>query len=382
MEAKVLCDILLRILRFALNETEPDDAIKEQLTPEVLPALYTLSKKHDLAHIAARFLRQNGLLSDEMLEKFNKEEVVSVFRQEALERAYIQICQIFDEAKIAYVPLKGSVIRPYYPGQYMRTSCDIDILVHKEDLDTAVEALISKGYKCGTRDYHDVSLFSPSKVHLELHFSILENTENLDLLLKDAWQYAVLSERSRYEFSKEFFLFHMYAHMSYHFLSGGCGVRSLMDIWVMKHKMNIDYTEAKYLLKKAGIYQFAKELGNLAEVCFSGKPQGDFAEMLLAYIFSGGVYGTIENNIAINNSKTHLTFSYMCHRIFIPYKDLTLEYPVLKKMPILLPLCWLLRTLRLFWKLLTRTFNRIKTRGRISDEKIDRAQQMRSRMGL
>ena len=45
----------------------------------------------------------------------------------------------------------------------------------------------------------------------------------------------------------------MFAHMLYHFISGGCGIRPLMDIWIAEHKMGITYTEAKDLLETAGI---------------------------------------------------------------------------------------------------------------------------------
>ena len=36
------------------------------------------------------------------------------------------------KVQIPFLPLKGSVIRQYYPEPWMRTSCDIDILVDFE----------------------------------------------------------------------------------------------------------------------------------------------------------------------------------------------------------------------------------------------------------
>lgn len=132
----------------------------------------------------------------------------------------------------------------------MRTSCDIDILIYEEDLEVAINSLETKGYRCGERNYHDVSLYSPSKIHLELHFNIQENMDNLDAVLKDAWEYAVPTNTSQYAFSKEFFAFHIFAHMAYHFVSGGCGIRSLLDIWVLKHKMGISYSLQKHCWRK------------------------------------------------------------------------------------------------------------------------------------
>ncbi|MBO4954226.1 MAG: nucleotidyltransferase family protein, partial [Clostridia bacterium] len=36
---------------------------------------------------------------------------------------------------IDFMPLKGAVIRQYYPEPWMRTSCDIDIHVKKDRLE-------------------------------------------------------------------------------------------------------------------------------------------------------------------------------------------------------------------------------------------------------
>lgn len=176
-----------------------------------------------------------------------------------------------------------------------------------------------------------MSLFSDANVHLELHFNIQENIDKLDAVLKDAWQYARLTEGSRYKFTDEFFVFHMFAHMSYHFLSGGCGIKPLMDIWIMEHKMGITYESAKELLEKAGIFQFATEISNIAEICFSGKPKDEFSDTILSYIFSGGVYGTSQNKIAVKKSKSKSTLLYALQRLFMPYKSMVILYPILQK---------------------------------------------------
>ncbi len=384
MEVGALQQIFIKILRSELQETELDASVKEQLTPNVIAALYSFSKRHDLAHIVWSSLYKSGLLTDpELLSKFNHEEIMAVYRHEQMKYAYSQICEILNKANIPFVPLKGSVIRPYYPDESMRTSCDIDVLIKEENLGAAVEALTQNEFKCGDRNYHDISLYSPSNVHLELHFNIQENSESLDLVLTDAWQYATPVEGSRYEFSKEFFMFHMYAHMSYHFLSGGCGIRSLMDIWVIEHKMGIVYSQAKLLLERAGIYRFAEEIHRLCEVCFSDKEGDEFSDMLLNYIFNGGVYGTTQNKVIVTKSKTSNTFMYVLKRIFLPYRDMSDQYSVLKKIPILLPLCWIARLFSMPFRGKTkRAISEFKAAKTASDDEINAIKQMRDRLGL
>ena len=383
MEVKALQDIFIKILRSELTETELDSSVIAQLTPDVISAIYSLSNQHDLAHIVSHSLYKCGFQNDKVYSEFNQKAIISVYKNEQMKYAYGQICDIFNKESIPYIPLKGSVIRPYYPEESMRTSCDIDILVKKENLKAAIDALVQKGFKRGKRNYHDVSLFSETNVHLELHFNIQENIDNLDAVLKDAWQYAKLVNGSQYKFTDEFFVFHMFAHMSYHFLSGGCGIKSLMDIWVINHKMGIQYECARDLLEKAGIYQFATEIIKLSEICFSDKPKDEFSDTILSYIFSGGMYGTSQNKIAVKKTKAQSTLIYALQRLFLPYKSMVISYPILHKLPFLLPFCWIARLCKmLFGGKAKHTIKELKTANNVSDNKMNTIMQMREHLGL
>lgn len=385
MEEKEIRHILIGILSAAVNEAECDPVLISKLTSDNLDAVYRLAKKHDLAHVVSRFLYGNRIgIDDEALRKrLQQEELVSVYRHEQRKYAFEQICGSFEEANIPYVPLKGSVIRPYYPYESMRTSCDIDILIHEEDLERATACLESRGYCRGERRYHDVSLFSPNKIHLELHFNIQENVKSLDVVLKDAWKHTVLTKGFRYDFTKEFFVFHMYAHMAYHFLAGGCGIRSLLDIWVMEHKMGASCSCARNLLERAGIYKFASEMSRISNLCFTENTQDGFSELVLKYIFSGGVLGTQENNIAVEKTGINNSFVYALKRMFLPYKSMVIAYPVLKKAPFLLPFCWIHRWCKaVFDGKSGKIVSEMSCANSIPESKIREIREIRSRLKL
>lgn len=384
MDEKEVQHILIEILYAAVNEVEDSESIKEKITPDMLLSVYRLAKRHDLAHVVSNFVYRNKIEIDQELQaRLQREEIMSVYRNEQMKYSFREICGVFDEAGIEYIPLKGSVIRPYYPYESMRTSCDIDILIHENDLETAVNSLETKGYRCGDRNYHDVSLYSPSKIHLELHFNIQENMDNLDAVLKDAWGYAIPTNSSQYAFSKEFFAFHIFAHMAYHFVSGGCGIRSLLDIWVLEHKMGISYSCAKVLLEKAGIYQFAAEMSKLAELCFTQNNRDTFSDTVLKYIFQGGVYGSAENHIAVDKSKNGGSAGYAVKRLFLPYKSMVIAFPYLKKAPYLLPFCWVVRWIKaIFGGKSKRIISEMSCANNISDEKLKEVSAICSRLGL
>lgn len=384
METTAVQDIFIKILRSELTETELDAPAKEQLTPNVVSDLCSLAVRHDLTYIVSSSLHKCGSKrEDAVYSKLDQKAIVSVYRNEQIKNAFAKICDTFDRSSIPYIPLKGSVIRPYYPQECMRTSCDIDILVKEESLEEAIDALLQKGFKRGEKNYHDVSLFSEAGVHLELHFNIQENIDKLDAVLRDAWKYARLTDGSRYKFTDDFFVFHMFAHMSYHFLCGGCGVKSLMDIWVMKHKMGLTYECARVLLEKAGIYRFAAEISNLVESYFSDQPKDAFSDGILSYIFSGGVYGTSQNKIAVKKTKAKSTALYALRRLFLPYKDMATLYPILYKLPVFLPFCWIARWCKmLFGGKVKHTIRELKTASNVPDGQVASILQMCERLGL
>ena len=339
--------ILIEILYTALNDRPCSPTLREKLSAEMLQEVYRLAKKQDLVQIVSQFIYKNKIEADPaLITAFQKTEILAVYRCEQLNYALREISSIFDDAKITYIPLKGSVIRPYYPDQRMRTSCDIDILIHEEDLDGAIRALVHKGYRCGDRNYHDISLYAPNQIHLELHFNILENMDPLDGVLCRAWQYALPAEGSSHTFRDDFFVFHMYAHMAYHFLSGGCGIRPLIDLWIMEHRMGLSYSCAEVLLKEAGIYTFAAEMHRIADLCFSQNAQDDLSDLVLCYIYSGGLYGTKKNKIAMEKRKSGSTVGYVLKRVCLPFENMAVLFPILKKMPLLLPLFWVIRGIR------------------------------------
>ena len=155
-----------RSVVFGTEETFPP------LTPEETERLYRFSKMHDLAHLAGAALEAHGCLAqDKTGETFRTAMLSAVVRCERISYALTQVCQALEAAEVSHIPLKGSVLRLLYPEGWMRTSCDIDILVHKEDLAKAGTALVQAGaVKDDTpQSGHDISYHTQNGVHLELH---------------------------------------------------------------------------------------------------------------------------------------------------------------------------------------------------------------------
>ena len=315
------------------------DSENMRLTDDDLKQLYILSKKHDLAHLVGDALIRHKLLSEgEIKAKFEKQMMMAVYRYEKINYELKCLREVMNEAEIPFIPLKGSVIRQYYPEPWMRTSCDIDILVQEKYIDAAAQTIEKKlGYRYESRNYHDISLKSESGVHLELHFSLKENEENIDGLLSDCWQYAFVHKEYEYSFTPEFFLFHQYAHASYHFLHGGCGVRIFLDIRILDRFLSCDRAKLDALLQKCGILKFANEAQHLANIWFGTAEYTELSRQMERYILSGGVYGTTENRVALQQAKKGGKLKYIISRVWLPYNTIKLRYPILHKRKWLLP---------------------------------------------
>lgn len=331
--------MLFALLRSAVRGTTLTDEEKSSFSVDLLRELMKISAKHDIVHLISFSLKQNNLIpqGNDDVEKFLFQ---AVYRYEKLNYEYQKLCAALEEAKIPFIPLKGSVIRQYYPQEWMRTSCDIDILVHRENLDMAV-ACLSKNlqYTEKGRGTHDISLFSSTGVHVELHFDLVEEgrANSAINILRSVWENVSLRKKSEYwyEMSDAFFYFYHIAHMAKHFESGGCGIRPFIDLWILDNIKNANVSNRNKLLAQGGLLKFAEVSRTLSRVWLDGEKQTEFSLQMQRFLLHGGVYGSADNRVALQQKKNGGQVGYLLSRIFISYEKLKRYYPILEKH------CWL-----------------------------------------
>ena len=376
--------LLFWTLGASLDKSQLDYSEKQLYTKEIICELLTLSKAHDMDHLAYTGLVENGLVSEND-QGYKSTVFKAVYRCENQSYELGALRKLLEENKIPFIPLKGSILRDYYNEPWQRTSCDVDILVKKEDLEKATDAIVNTlGYSHEYDTTHDVSLMSPSGVHLELHFELNEENYRESPLLSDIWQSGELSKISEYEYSmsNELFLFFHIYHMAKHFEYGGCGIKPLMDLWIIKNKMSYDEKKTIKMLKKEGYYKFYEGALALVGAWFEGKEHTQLTKNMESYILDGGVYGTAEHNTAMVQGKEGRT-GHLLKRIFMPYKKLKTSYPVLEKWPILYPLFVVVRWFRIiFSKDRKNAIDEIKQNQSLSKEKRSEAKALLNQLRL
>lgn len=347
-----MVSILMNLIKLGLCPELCSEKNLQTIAPEKLQKLIMLAKFHDLTSVVGATILQYDLVPPgEAYASVQKDVCKQAALCEKMNYELEWVRQTLETANIPFIPLKGAVVRQYYPEPWMRSSCDIDILIHKEMLQNTVDLLVEKGCSiyCDEKQ-HDVSLITPGRVHLELHFRLLESIGRIDSVLDRVWAYCQPAEGMKYEFrqSGEFLLFHLLSHMAYHLKYGGCGIRSFVDIWLLQRKMTYDEAELVNLCREAGLEKFYRTVQHLVDVWFDGKEHTAVTQRLEQFIISGGTFGNADNRILIDQAKAGSRKKRLMKRIFMPYEGLKTQYPVLKKRKWLMPVFQVVRWLRIF----------------------------------
>lgn len=382
--------LLFALLRSELGGGAADDSVKNNCTNEVLEQVCALAIRHDLAHIVGQAMSRLGLPKSEPFLKCREIAKQAVFRYVRLSTEYERICKLFENVEIPFIPLKGSILREYYPEPWMRTSCDIDILVKQENLHNAAEALRKELLYTGGEliGDHDVALLSPGGVRLELHYdTVVESDAVMEsrAVLSRVWEDATPAEAGgyRYEMSDEMFYFYHIAHMAKHLQNGGCGIRPFADMWILRHRVKYDEAARKQLLDRGGLLTFAEAAERLSEAWFSGKDMDTLSRSLADYILSGGVYGSLQNSVAVQQSKQGGRFGYALRRIFLPYETIKFYFPVLQKRKWLLPVYQVVRWCKLLFNGgVKRSVHELQVNGAMSREETMSAGKLLQYLGL
>lgn len=380
--------ILFSLIRYELLAEVPSKKIVDLIDEGMLQRLYSVSKTFDVANIVASALEKLEKLSGEVGMLFKKQQTMAVYRCEQMNYELERISQLFDEREISYIPLKGAVLRNIYPQPWMRTSCDIDVLVKDKDLDKAVSCLEKElGYTQGEKGSHDISLFSKMGVSVELHYSLIEDDvmEKADAVFENVWDYArkAFNESERYELSDDMFYYYHIAHMAKHFLIGGCGIRPFIDVFLLCTNVDFDAQSRKILLEKGGLLDFAKQVELLSRVWLDGGEHTVLTQDMRDYILQGGAYGTLENMVAIQQTKRGGKFAYAMSRIWLPYGDLKIQYPAIEKRAWMLPFYQAYRWVRLaFGGRLGRSVRELGMNSALPQDKVDFTKNLLDRLGL
>lgn len=305
--------------------------------------LFRLADKHGVAVMIYPAVKKLELPDEarQLFEK-NKNRMIARSTRQSIESE--RVSEELKKHSIKYIRLKGAHIKRLYPFDYLRTFGDVDLCVSESDKIKARPIMEALGYTLtNITDYHDE--YEKNRFYIyELHSHILSPSSSYARIFDDPFSKstAVGEDGYCYELNKEYLYLHLFLHLYKHFSTTGCGIRLFADLLVFESRItdaDMDFVES--VLKEQGLIDFYHTVKMLMGYFFFDRPVSDSLKSIAAYIFENETNGLYKYHVA------SLSFwgkvKYFLKNWFPPADELSFRYPVLKKAPILLPVCWLRR---------------------------------------
>lgn len=366
---------MIYLASFGINSKgKPDEKCLERYrtNEENRKELFRMSAKHFIDALVGTTLKRAGVV----LPKYWEERMVKAVRKVLLfdvERK--KLCAWMDRERIWYLPLKGIILKEYYPSIGMRQMSDNDILFDADAWERVEKHMLSEGYETESvgNGNHDVYQKAPV-YNFEMHRSLYGKghderwveyySDIKDCLIPDRADDRCYG----YHMSDEDFYIYITSHAYKHYSGSGTGLRTLLGFYAYLNAKedSLDFDYIRTACKKLGIDDFEQHNRILCRKVFAPQQtynQDSFEQSLsadelemLQYYLSSGVYGTFERMVAnrmekqtkADGKKNLSKLNYYRHRVF-PGMELYENYPLLVKHRFLIPAYWFYRIVRMLF---------------------------------
>lgn len=248
------------------------------------------------------------------------------------------------QAGFQCIALKGWEVRKLYPEPTMRQMADLDILARPYDFKRIRTVMESLGYKADSESSWKHDSFRKGEVHFEMHKRLTDDSSEIQKWERGMWSRVISVRGNIFKMSPEdYYVFH-FVHLHKDFMNGSLGLRRIVDTWLLQ-KQSIDMEAVKSDLERFGLWMFHERMIRLSRVTMGDEPIDENSEILLAHAFRHGIYGSgisyKAGRIAtMGKSLKGGKRSSAIKAVFLPYKRMKAQFPILEKYPILLPWCW------------------------------------------
>ncbi len=252
----------------------------------------------------------------------------------------------FEEAGIKNVILKGEDIDKFYPEPELRESCDCDIYVGEKYMKKSREIMKNLGFEMLEEglehDEYEIDGLVIFEIHNKFAHEEFDEAKECKKILKRLETKAG-KKYSLYMTDTDIY-FYMVCHTAKHLKQGGIGLKNLVDLWVLRNK--IDTKQAEEYIKKAKLNETYDELLALSDYWLEGKELPEKYRQDAVEIAQGTWRGTIEKNKENMKKRTFkVKLKNLVKMYNFPRYLLEDRYPILKKAPFLLPICRLHRAI-------------------------------------
>ena len=356
---------LIYLLKCAANGQIPDT---ERIRSMDMSALYDFAQAHKVTAMAAMAL-ESALGKAGTPENWKQEKEKAIRKNILLDAERTAISAYMEKNGIWHLPLKGVILKDYYPKLGMRQMADNDILFDPAYQRQIYDFMCSRGYTCEAYGISNHDVYQKPPVYdFEMHtalFGVLQPAQ-WNGYYEDIVSRLIPDKGKRFalHFSKEDFYIFITLHACKHYQEAGTGIRTLLDqyIYLLREADSLDWDYLKREFQILGIGGFEKRSRGVCHKLFSAEDGllNREEQHFLGFLLSSGAYGTTANHFRNRLSKLQpdggeytlaTKLRYFISRMLPNVEFMRHRYPALKKLPWLLPLFW---PVRLIQKLFTR----------------------------
>lgn len=318
---------------------------------------FQTGQEHGILSLLYYGILNAGLeVNKNLLSTLRKQNLNNVLVGTNQQYAYKTLKDEFCAAGVDFLPIKGAVIKHLYPNPEMRRMSDIDILIKTAQYEKIAPVMSRLGYTVTTESDHEF-VWTNQVVMFELHKRVIPSyNQDYYNYFGDGWRLAKsTAQPHEYQMSIEDHFIYLFVHFAKHYRDSGIGIIHLTDLYVyLKSYPNMDLNYVKSEFKKLSLDAFFENVMASIDTCFNDAPSTEKTDFIVNRVFHSGNFGTAENHAistALRVSKKGATAKNAQSKIFLdylflPYKDMCKHFPVLIKVPILLPFFWIVRIVR------------------------------------
>lgn len=332
---------LLYLVSCAVEDKTPEKQRIENLDME---KLYKAADDHMLTALAGYALEKCGIRD----AAFVRSRGNSVRKTVIMEADKKLLFERFEEEKIWYMPLKGIVIKEFYPSLGLRQMADFDILFDSRYAEKVHDIMYGLGFTCKDfgKGVHDTYLKKPVS-NFEMHKELFGDyhAKGLYDYYMNVFDRLVKDEENNYgyHFRNEDMYIYFLAHEYKHYSEDGTGLRSLVDTYVIWKALG-DTFDKDYIseeTEKIGIREFERKNRELAFHVLQNEKLSIEENELLDYMIYSGTYGNIENYVKHEVSRygggKKGKAKFVMQKIFLPMSKVKRFYPFFYRHKILIP---------------------------------------------
>ncbi len=338
-------NIVINVLRSRLTGREyslPDNVDYEKL--------YKFCEMHKVTSLVAGEVVKCENIPAEIKILFQKQLFRCAARHTAQEKEMHGLTDMFTENNIKHCFLKGTKVSRYYPEPELRFMLDMDIYIEPQKFEQAKELMLQRGYEViSVESDKDIALSKKPFLNIDLHKELKYDYDKGYDYYKSAFSRLTdVDGTTAMNMANEDFYVYILSHTAHHFETAGTGIRSIVDHYCIRKGLlpQCDSAVLEKDLEDTGLKIFNDRMNALCDYWFEGSRADESVQAMAQYIFLSGVYGTQTNTYMSGIGRGEYSddkSAYFIKRLFPPYKSMSARYPVLKKVPFLLPLFWLIR---------------------------------------